>query len=162
MSYKRLIIMTMILGILLALPATVWASKGTFRARLSTGAELHQVVGSSARGTAVFSRSPMGFSFILFVRNLSGPVSGAHIHGPASESENAGILVTLCGSPGPAVVANCEVVNGELNISGEFNNNLIAADKDEFVEWLESGQLYVNVHTAQNPMGEARGQIIPQ
>ena len=87
-------------------------------------------------------------------------MTGAHIHGPASDSENGPVLTTLCGGPAPAATT-CEVVDGRLSISGELAG-LQGVTPAQFASYVDSGMTYVNVHTALNPAGETHGQIIPQ
>jgi hypothetical protein len=152
------------LVILLALPLTAFARKQTFKARLTTGAELHEVVGSNATGSLVLMRHAGGLEFQMSVRGLSGTPTGAHLHAPATESENAGVILTLCGNPTPGVVATCTLdENGLLIISGSIPSTLLrGVTAAQFFSWLESGLVYVNVHTALNPAGETRGQLYPQ
>jgi hypothetical protein len=138
-----------------------------FKASLSTGAELHTVVGSTARGSFLLGFNPDGsMHFFLNVRNLSGAVSGAHLHGPATASQTAPVLLTLCGAgPAQASVATCTVTNGLLSIEGDITSVQLAASglaAKDFIDALEASLVYVNVHTALNPAGEARGQVIPQ
>jgi hypothetical protein len=72
---------------------------------------------------------------------LTGPVTGAHIHGPAGPGQNAGILIPF------AVGANGGPVTGQARVTAEQ-----AAQ-------LASGHWYVNLHTARYPGGELRGQL---
>jgi hypothetical protein len=99
--------------------------------------------------------------FILSVRNLSGPATGAHLHAPATTSENAGVVLTLCGGPPPSVTGPC--VTGEggyLLVEGAARgNHLQGMTGAEFFAALNNGLVYVNVHTALNPAGEVRGQL---
>jgi len=150
-----------------ALPTTAFANKKIYKARLSTGAELHEVVGSNASGSMALGTNPNGtLHFMLSVRNLSGSVTGAHIHAPADVDENAGIAITLCGNgPTPAVFPTCNTVDGSLVLSGDFNGSFLMGSgmsAAEFFNALDNGLAYVNVHTALNPAGEARGQLIGQ
>jgi hypothetical protein len=160
---QRLTVIFVLVAMLIAIPTTALANKKLFFARLSTGAELHEVVGSRASGTAGFGTALDGtLRFQLFVTGLSGPPTGAHIHGPATASENAAVKVTLCGAgPGVPVLTTCTFSDGTLNIQGTIRGiNLTGANPQDFFTWLDSGLLYVNVHTALNPAGEARGQIL--
>ena len=163
MKTQRLLVITVLVALLLAVPATAQARKNVWKARLTTGAELHEVVGSTASGSAVFGTNPNGsIRFQMQVMNLSGPVNGAHIHGPADETQNAPVLITLCGNPTPGVVATCELVDGILRVEGSISSSLLASTGvtgRQFFEYLDAGMLYVNVHTALNPAGEVRGQI---
>ena len=164
---RRFLLLMVISLLLLAIPITALANKQVWKARLTSSAEVgHEVVGSSAAGAAVFATNPDGsLHFIMTVRGLSGDVTGAHIHGPATEAENAPIIISLCGSPGPAAVASCTVTDGDLLVEGDITSSLLASwglSGGTLRSWMDSGQTYVNVHTALNPAGEARGQIFPR
>jgi hypothetical protein len=161
-STRRFLIFVFVAILVAALPMTVLASKQIFQATLTTDAELHEVVGSSARGSFTLGQNPDGsMRFLLSVRNLSGVPAGAHIHGPATEGENAPVLLTLCGGPAPAAGGECVIDSaGTLLVSASFNSSLLqGVTGGEFVRYLNDGLLYVNVHTSLNPAGEARGQI---
>ena len=164
---KRLVLASILVVLALALPSTALANKRIWQASISYANELHEVVGSTAQGSAAFGTNLGGGSmfFTVQVRNLSGPPTGAHIHAPASTSENAPIIISLCGAPGPAALATCTFSDGTLSIQGEITSNLLYAwgiTPNQFISYLDNGQAYVNVHTALNPGGEARGQIYPR
>ena len=72
--------------------------------------------------------------------DLSGPVTGAHFHGPALEGKNADVTVPITGSL-------ASPINGTATLT--------TAQVKELME----GKWYVNLHTAANPNGEIRGQI---
>ena len=72
---------------------------------------------------------------------LTGPVTGAHIHGPAGPGQNAGVAVGFGGN------LNASPIQGETKLTPQQ------------VDQLMSGQWYVNLHTAANPGGEIRGQL---
>lgn len=74
---------------------------------------------------------------------LSGPVTGAHIHGPAGPGQNAPIVI-------PFGNAGAHPLRGEARITPEQLGQ------------LNSGQWYVNLHTARHPGGEIRGQLRPR
>lgn len=82
--------------------------------------------------------------------SLTGNVTGLHIHGPASFTTNAGVLVGLDGLPGFNNLAN----------GGGFSNstNVVLSATNE--ARLFNGQLYINVHTSTNGGGELRGNLI--
>jgi hypothetical protein len=170
MNRKKLML-TLLVAIVLTLvvASTALAAKRVYKAQLSAANELHEVVGSSARGSAVFSRRPDGLDFMLVVRGLSGAPTGAHIHAPADATQTAGVVLTLCGNPAPSAAGSCasgfDESTGELQIQGQITSSLLAQwglQAATLDGWLEDGLAYVNVHTALNPAGEARGQIIRQ
>ena len=170
MKRNRLMV-TLLLAVVLTLvvTSTAFAVKRLYKARLSTANELHEVVGSSATGSAIFARRPDGLDFMLVVRGLSGAPTGAHIHAPADATQSAGVVITLCGNPGPGATGSCadgfDAATGTLQIQGQITSSLLAQlglPAATLDGWLEDGMAYVNVHTALNPAGEARGQIIGQ
>ncbi len=80
--------------------------------------------------------------------DLSSPVTGAHIHGPADQSANAGVLYAFHTLPGFDASAS----------AGGFSGNLAIDPTD--VNSLLTGFTYINIHTESNPGGEARGQLV--
>ena len=170
MNTKRVLstVLFVLVILALALPSgAVLARKQIFKAVLTTDAELHTVVGSSARGSAALTSAPDGsLNFQVVVRGLSGPAMAAHIHGPADASTNAGVLITLCGNPQPSAAGACVTsADGTLTIFGNISSSLLAQSGvtgAQFFDYLNSGLLYINVHTALNPAGEARGQLLDQ
>src|ERR1700704_4230778 len=72
---------------------------------------------------------------------LSGPATAAHFHGPAAAGANAGVKVPIAN---PAA----SPVEGSATLTDEQAADLVA------------GKYYVNIHTAANPGGEIRGQVM--
>jgi uncharacterized membrane protein YhaH (DUF805 family) len=159
---QRLTVIFVLVALMFALPTAALAVKRLYQARLTTGAELHEVVGSTARGTANIGWiTSSSLSYTGSIRNLSGEPTGLHIHGQATTSETAGVLINLCSSG--TCTYNSDT--NTLTFSGEITSAMLAArgiSGANFSSWLEDGLLYVNVHTALNPAGEARGQIYPR
>jgi hypothetical protein len=77
----------------------------------------------------------------LTYSGLSGPATAAHFHGPAEAGKNAGVAVAI---PNATTSPN----EGSATLT-----DAQAAD-------LMAGKYYVNVHTAANPGGEIRGQVM--
>jgi hypothetical protein len=92
---------------------------------------------------ATFDTSTKSLQWTITYEGLSGPATAAHFHGPAPVGQNAKIQVPI----GKDVLAS--------PIKGS------AALTEQQVTDLMAGQWYFNVHTAQNPMGEIRGQVLP-
>lgn len=164
-STKKILILAILSAMLLTIPVSVFASKQIYKARLLTQNELHEVIDSNARGSAIFGFSPGDVPFQLTVNNLSGDPVGVHIHGPANETQNGPVIVTLCGSPAPSVLGACPPLNsaGILQLNGVIGNHLQpGVTGAQFHDWIADGLLYVNVHTTLNPAGEARGNLNAQ
>lgn len=118
------------------------AMNGTsFRASLTGAAE---VPANSTPGTgtlmATLDKSTMMLKYKLTYSGLTGPATMAHFHGPAMPGTNAGVVVPL---PAPA-----SPIEGSATLTAAQVADLMA------------GKWYVNVHTAQNPGGEIRGQVM--
>jgi hypothetical protein len=75
------------------------------------------------------------------VSGLSGNATAAHFHGPAETGKNAGVLM-----PAPGVT------------TGAFEG--LATLTDDQAKVLMAEQTYFNVHSAANPNGEVRGQVM--
>jgi hypothetical protein len=80
-------------------------------------------------------------TYTMTYMSLSGPATAAHFHGPAAPGANAGVVVPIGTNP-PSPVTNTVTLT------------------DPQIKDLEAGQWYANVHTAANPGGEIRGQMM--
>ena len=72
-------------------------------------------------------------------KDLTGPATAAHFHGPAPSGKNASVMVPI--NPHDTTFEGSATLN------------------DEQAKALMDGDLYANVHTAANPGGEIRGQL---
>lgn len=144
------------------------AAKRMYTTKLSHANELHQVVGSLARGSAAVATNINGdgYTFQVVVRGLSGAPVGVHLHAPATVAQNGPVIITLCGGPPPSALGACPALDsdGVFAIQGLLTSSLAAQwglTGAQFQDWLENELVYLNVHTALNPAGEARGQLAP-
>ena len=96
----------------------------------------------SGKLDATFDTQTKVLDYTLTFTGLSGPATAAHIHGPATRQQSAGVLYPL----------------GEKNPTSPTKGSVTLTD--EQVKILESSKLYANVHTAADPGGEIRGQIL--
>lgn len=112
-----------------------------FSARLS-GANEVPAVATDGNGLFIANLSHSGnlVSFNMVFQGLSSDVTGAHIHN-APAGTNGGVIFDL----GPFIFGN--VILGTWDPTG-------------YLDELRAGNLYVNVHTVNNPGGEIRGQLV--
>jgi hypothetical protein len=132
--------------------STAFAQSG-LNAKL-TGQEEVPPVQTQATGNAVFH--PMGDSvhFIINTTNLQGATAG-HIHS-GNPGENGPVVATLFKSDSPQNEVNTDGIITADKLEGPMQGKQIS----ELVTVMSNGSTYVNVHTAQNPNGEIRGQIL--
>ncbi|RWM25966.1 CHRD domain-containing protein [Mesorhizobium sp.] len=123
---------------LLASPAMAETMK--FKATLD-GGQQNPPVTTKGKGTATltFNTTSKKLSWNVKYSGLSGPASGAHIHGPAAKGESADPVIPFKKLKSP--------IKGSATLT------------DAQATDLEAGKYYVNIHTAANPDGEIRGQI---
>ncbi len=114
-----------------------------YNARLSGRSEIPKTDSKGkGRFTATYDTATKALDYKLTFDDLSGPATAAHIHGPATRAQSAGVVTPL-GDKNPT-----SPVSGSVTLT------------DDQAKALQSAKLYVNVHTAANPGGEIRGQIV--
>jgi hypothetical protein len=131
-----------------------------------TGAQEVPAITTSGSGTwtATLDQSTNILTYQLTFSGLGSAATMAHIHGPAAVGVNAGILVDFATS-----TVTGRVLNLGTSGSGTGTVNLTATSVitatvsgDSLRKLLDSGNAYVNVHSATNGGGEIRGQIVKQ
>lgn len=100
-------------------------------------------VATSAYGVGVFnlSKDQSSIKFNVVVQDLSGQITGAHLH------------YGMAGVNGPVVV------NLSTDVDGNVISGMIMDPTTELMDSLAMGHVYLNVHTADNPGGEIRSQL---
>lgn len=127
----------------LAFTSRARAAATTFKADMKASSEVPPNT-TTGTGSATVTLDGDKITWNVTFSGLSGAATAAHIHGPAPEGKNAGVLVWLSTKGKPATSP----------LSGSAT--LTAAQASD----LTNGQCYVNVHTAKNPGGEIRGQLM--
>jgi hypothetical protein len=114
----------------------------SFKADLSGTSEVPPTT-STGKGTvtATYDTAGKKLSWKGTVSGLTANATMAHFHGPAEAGKNAGVMV-----PAPGVT------------TGDFEGSATLTDDQE--KAIMAGQTYFNVHTAANPAGEVRGQVL--
>ncbi len=136
---------TALASLLLSACAQYRAGEGELYGGAFSGAQEVPPVASAAAGDAEVRYDPRSSLIHWRVTHsgLSGPLTGAHIHGPAGPGQNAGIVI-------PFGHLNSSPITGQARITPEQLGQ------------LSSGQWYVNLHTARHPAGEIRAQLRPR
>jgi len=126
-----------------------------YGAALSTSQEVQPLeIDTGGRGFArVLSLSGQNLRLHASTTSLSGPITSAHLHlGPAGS--NGPVIVDVgagISANGIAVMFNASAAN--------LTGPLAGASFVTFLNELAAGNVYLNLHTAQFPMGEVRGQV---
>lgn len=116
------------------------------------GAQETPPVNTAATGTASFINNGTSVAYSFTASGLSGDPTVAHIHfGPVGVK--GPVVVPLTVGPGPAA--------GTATGTGSFDNTGVSGGftVNDVLVTIRNGGAYINVHTAQNPGGEIRGQI---
>jgi hypothetical protein len=99
---------------------------------------------SSGTGTvtATLDTATEVFTYHIEFKDLTGPAVAAHFHGPAAVGANARPQVPIKMDP----IAS--PIDGTATLTADQAKDLL------------DGKWYFNVHTAANPGGEIRGQVV--
>jgi hypothetical protein len=95
---------------------------------------------------------------------LSAPASAAHIHCCAPIGTNAGVALPFTGFPAATSGTYIQTFNLTTDLLPAFvtaNGGTGAAAAVVFVNGLETGNTYANIHNTPFPGGEIRGQLEP-
>jgi hypothetical protein len=122
--------------------APAFAEVINFSVELSGAAEVPPN-DSSGTGTleATLDTDSKILKYTVTYEGLTGPVTGAHFHGPADATANAPPVVPV---PEDMLVSPIE---GEATLT------------DDQIAEIQNHMWYFNIHTAQYPDGELRGQL---
>ena len=136
----RLIAPFVVAVALVAAPA--FAEVQNYKAELKGANEVPPTT-STATGslTATYDTATKKLTYSVTYSGLTGPATGAHFHGPAAATANAGVVVD-------AAPPLASPIKGEATLT-----DAQAAD-------LQAGRWYFNVHTDANKPGEIRGQVV--
>ena len=127
---------------LLALAPAAFAATENYSADLKSSNEVpaNDSKGSGAL-TATYDTASKKLTYTASYKDLTGPATMAHFHGPADAKTNAGVVV-------PVKEMAPMTLKGEATLT-----DAQAAD-------LQAGKWYFNVHTEKNKGGEIRGQVM--
>ena len=163
------------LGALCLVSTAATAATYSFNAVLNAGNEVPAAT-SAASGLASLVYNDYGtpnatddtYDFSMSVFDLTGPATAYHIHGAAMPGENAPVRVGLDAAPFVSLnIGGSLLVGGDdIPVPATIPASVAPPGPNpgypamSFLELLQGGLAYVNVHTAANPAGEVRGQLL--
>jgi hypothetical protein len=129
-----------VVGSVIATSGTAGAEVVKLRAELKGSNEVppNNSTGSG-KAEASYDTDTKALTYVVTYSGLTGPVVGAHFHGPGEAGKNAGIALPFKTVESP--------IQGSATLTDAQAADLLA------------GKWYANLHTAANPGGELRGQM---
>jgi glucose/arabinose dehydrogenase/plastocyanin len=119
-----------------------------FTTHLTGAAERPTPVNTTGTGTAILSLEGNTLHFNIYYSGLSSSATAAHIHGAATVSQSAGVLIDL----GP-------FNGGSWGTNGVLFGSMTLTPQQKAL--ILDGRTYINVHSVNFGSGEIRGQIAP-
>ncbi|MDN3918906.1 CHRD domain-containing protein [Roseateles violae] len=163
------------LATLLAAPLAAQATVYQFTATLSPANEVGPPPASTATGLALLAYDDKGtasladdsYDFTLAVFGLASAPTGYHIHGAATAAENAPVRIAIDSDPAfsknfsgaTLMVSGNDVTPPALIPATPSSPTNAGHPAMSFLDMLQGGLAYVNVHTAAAPAGATRGQL---
>lgn len=112
-----------------------------FNAKMSGNSEVPAVTTSgTGMAEASLNKDTKVLKWKVTYSGLTGPATAGHFHGPAAAGSNAGVAVPFASIASP--------IEGQATLTSAQIADLMA------------GKWYANIHTAANPGGEIRGQLM--
>lgn len=124
-----------------------------FSAALTGASERPTPVVTTATGSADFTFSGDTLYFTIVVDSLSTAATAAHIHGPSGPEGTAGPILGF-------TLNDTTITTGTLASGFATAPTDPSVTMDSLMTLMRNGNAYVNVHTATNPDGEIRGQVV--
>jgi hypothetical protein len=139
LTSASLLAMTLVIG---ACSSMAMSDSAAVSAKLSGASEVPSNA-STGSGTleGTLDKKTNVLTWTVTYAGLSGPAKAGHFHGPAAAGANAGVALGFSGSVESPIKGSATLTPAQV------------AD-------LTAGKWYVNLHTAANPGGEVRGQVM--
>jgi hypothetical protein len=165
----RYLTLATVVGVLVLLPMSAHAIPITFTAVLS-GANENPAVVTPATGfaTVILDAQAHTIQINVTFSGLTSNTQAAHIHCCAAPPNNVGVATTVPAFPGfPLGVTSGNYSSPVLALTdaGTYNAAFVSMQggllqaEAAFVNGIQGGLTYLNIHTVTNPGGEIRGQL---
>ena len=142
MKTRSMILASAGLALALVLSGPAFAEMISYNVPLTGAAEVPPN-DSAGTGTvqATFDTETKAFTWTIEYSGLTGEATAAHFHGPAAADATAGPVIPIEGSLASPIAGTATLTDAQATE-------------------LQGGMWYFNVHTAQYPDGELRGQLV--
>jgi hypothetical protein len=130
-----------------------WVATLTTDAVVGTGV----TASSSGSSTIRWNASTRMFSWTIDVAGITA-VTEAHIHGPATPSQDAPVRLWLFAPDQPTGPMNGRMVSGNVHEDQVWLEGDVTLE--QVLTWIRSSMAHVMVHTSEYPNGEIRGHIV--
>lgn len=117
-----------------------------FKATLNGANERPTPVTTTGTGTGLLALDGLTATFLVRYQGLTAVPSAYHLHGLGGPEQAVGVKFNLV--PAGTLTASAGLFAGQSTVDQATADGIIA------------GQTYFNVHTATNPGGEIRGQVV--
>jgi len=132
-------------AVLLGTSSSSYAATTMFKADLKSSSEVPpNATTGTGTVTATFDPATKMLTWNGTYSGLSGDPTAAHFHGPAEVGKNAGVAIFISTKGTP--------------FTSPFSGSATLTDAQ--ASDLMAGLWYTNIHTAANPGGEVRGQVM--
>jgi hypothetical protein len=133
---------------------------GNFQAHLNGSANVPPV-STSAQGEAVFQvNSDSTIHYQLIVSNIED-INASHLHLGAAGVNGSPVVWLYPSGPPPVLIPGRfdGVLTEGIITAANLVGPLAGHSMTDLINEIESGNIYVNIHTTEYPGGEIRGQL---
>ncbi len=152
MTYVAFIILSLVI-----MPAYSSNEEKKFWAGLEGEFEVPPI-DTDASGITMVKEMQDSIWYMINVSSIDN-ITAAHIHS-GNQGDNGPIVASLFSSDIPAENINGTLVQGNITAK-MLKGPLLGEQLSELVLGMQENSTYVNIHTADHPDGEIRGQIMP-
>jgi hypothetical protein len=114
-------------------------------------------INTNASGIAMFKDSQDNIWYMINVTNIDN-ITAAHLHS-GNFGENGPVLASLVNSDTPTENVSETLAQGNLT-ANMLEGPLLGKQLSDLVLEMQNNATYINIHTADYPDGEIRGQIM--